>query len=81
VQFCLHIHHRAGLGQLLLQSILFGLQPAICSAAGSRRLRPRGTANPASAVTSRALRHSVMWLEYSPSRRSTAPFSPSGAAS
>src|SRR5271166_2863660 len=54
---------------------------AILSACGSRRLRPRGTANPASAPASRALRHSTIWLEYKPSRRNNAPFAPSGAAS
>src|SRR6202171_156427 len=54
---------------------------AIFSACGSRRLRPRGTANPASAPASRALRHSTIWLEYKPSRRNNAPFVPSGAAS
>ena len=37
-------------------------------------LTPAGAARPTSAPTSRALRHSVMWLEYKPSRRSTAPF-------
>ena len=54
---------------------------AIFSACGSRRLRPRGTANPASAPASRALRHSTIWLEYTPSRRNNAAFAPSGAAS
>src|ERR1700694_1005196 len=54
---------------------------AIFSACGSRRLRPRGTANPASAPASRALRHATIWLEYKPSRRNNAPFAPSGAAS
>ena len=48
---------------------------------GSRRLRPRGAANTACAPASRARRHATMWLEYRPSRRSSAPFSPSGAAS
>ena len=79
MKFCLHIHHGAGLGQLLLESLLFGLQAGDLLGCASRRLRPRGTA--ASAPTSQALRHSATWLEYSPSRRSTAPFSPSGAAS
>src|SRR5664279_5722436 len=54
---------------------------AICSAAESLRGRPRGAVNPASAPASRARRHTAMWLEYNPSRRSNAPFSPSSAAS
>ena len=81
LQFCLHIHHEAGLGQLLLQLALLGLKAGDLSACGSRRLRPRGTANPGSAPASRALRHSTIWLEYKPSRRNDAPFAPSGAAS
>ena len=47
----------------------------------ARRLRPRGEANAANAPASRARRHSTMWLEYRPSRRSSAPFWPSTAAS
>ena len=47
----------------------------------SPRLRPRGAASPASAPASRARRHATIWLEYRPSRRNNAPFSPSGAAS
>src|SRR5664279_318068 len=54
---------------------------AICSAAESLRGRPRGAVNPASAPASRARRHTAIWLEYNPSRRSNAPFSPSSAAS
>jgi hypothetical protein len=81
-QFCLHIHHEAGLGQLLLQLALLGHKAGdLLGLRVTARLRPRGTANPASAPASRALRHSTIWLEYKPSRRNNAPFAPSGAAS
>ena len=53
----------------------------ICASRGSAPGRPRGRGGPASVPASRARRHSITWLEYSPSRRSTAPFSPAGAAS
>ena len=54
---------------------------AICASRGSAAGRPRGCFSPASAPVSRARRHSLIRLEYRPSRRKIAPFSPSGAAS
>jgi hypothetical protein len=81
VQFCLHLHHEAGLGRLLLQFAFFPLQAGDPLLARILSGRPRGADSPASAPASRARRHSTMWLEYRPSRRSSAPFSPSGAAS
>ena len=54
---------------------------AICASRGSAAGRPRGRSGPASVPASRARRHSITWLEYRPSRRSTAPFSPVAAAS
>ena len=81
MQFCLDVHHGAGLGQLLLEALIVGFKSGDPFGLRVTPLTPAGAARPASAPTSRALRHSVMWLEYKPSRRSTAPFSPSGAAS
>ena len=72
---------RSGLSQLLLQLAFLLLQRAIRSSRASRCGLPRGLASPANAPASRARRHSTIWLEYRPSRRSSAPFSPSGAAS
>jgi hypothetical protein len=62
------------LGVLLLQRVIRSLR-------ASRRGRPRGADNPASASASQARRHPTVWLEYKPSRRNSVPFSPSGAAS
>ena len=72
---------RSGLGQLLLQLALLASRRAIFSACGSRRLRPRGTANPASAPASRALRHSddMAGVQALPAQQR--PLRPSGAAS
>ena len=75
MQFCLHVDHETGLGQLLLQLALLGLK-----AGGLLSLRVTALAaatRPARAA-SRALRHSTIWLEYKPSRRNNAPFAPSG---
>jgi hypothetical protein len=49
---------------------------AICASRGSAPGRPRGRAGPVSAPASRARRHSITWLEHSPSRRRTAPALP-----
>ncbi len=54
---------------------------AICASRGSAGGRPTGCFSPASAPASRARRHSVIRLEYRPSRRRIAPFSPGPAAS
>src|ERR1035437_4596672 len=45
------------------------------------RVDPRAPPSLDSAPASRARAHSLMWEWYSPSRRSTAPFSPRGADS
>ncbi len=52
---------------------------AICASCGSAAGRPRGRAGPVSAPRSRDRRQSTMWLEYRPSRRKIAPFSPGPA--
>ena len=66
--------------QILASSWAFSLRNrAICASRGSAAGRPRGCFSPASAPASRARRHSVMRLEYRPSRRSIAPFSPGPA--
>ena len=81
LQFCLDVHHEAGLGQLLLQPCLLRAQRCDLRVPGIGRRPPRGRASPASPPASRARRHSTMWLEYRPSRRKIAPFSPGCAAS
>ena len=59
LQFCLDIHHEAGLGQLLLQlGLLFGQPGDLRITRISRRTAPRPR-RPARAPASRARRHSI----------------------
>lgn len=81
MQFCLDFHHEAGLRQLLLPPLLLRLEPGDLLGLRVAPLPATRSLSPVRAPASRDLRQSMMWLEYEPSRRSTAPFSPSGAAS
>jgi hypothetical protein len=63
------VHNEACLGQLLLQSLLFALQPGDPLGLRITPLAPPWGGQAANAPTSLALPHCTIWLECSPSRR------------